>query len=67
MSQMMKEIFEQPEALDRTLRAERDHAREFRGVARKKRFRMVLLVARGTSDNAALAADSDPHDLALPF
>lgn len=53
MSFMMEEIAEQPEALRRTLEAERDHAREFRRFARR-RFRMIVLVARGTSDNAAL-------------
>ncbi|MGH9406373.1 MAG: SIS domain-containing protein [Terriglobia bacterium] len=51
---MMEEIFEQPEALERTFRAERGHAAEFRAFAQKNRFRMILLVARGTSDNAAL-------------
>lgn len=54
MSEMMKEILEQPEALARTFAAERDHAREFRAFAQKNRFRMILLVGRGTSDNAAL-------------
>ncbi|MGH9435053.1 MAG: SIS domain-containing protein [Terriglobia bacterium] len=54
MTKMMKEILEQPQAIERTLRAERDHAREFRAFSAKKPFRMILLVARGTSDNAAL-------------
>ncbi|MGH9449692.1 MAG: SIS domain-containing protein [Terriglobia bacterium] len=54
MSQMMKEILEQPQALERTLEAERDHAADFGRFARKRRFRLILLVARGTSDNAAL-------------
>jgi glucosamine--fructose-6-phosphate aminotransferase (isomerizing) len=53
MSLMMKEILEQPEALRRTFRAEREHAREFQALARQKNFRLILLVARGTSDNAA--------------
>ena len=53
MSQMLKEILEQPEALRRTFRAEREHAREFQAVARQKNFRLIVLVARGTSDNAA--------------
>ena len=53
MSLMMQEIAEQPEALRRTLEAERDHVQELRRLARK-RFRMIVLVARGTSDNAAL-------------
>lgn len=54
MTKMMKEILEQPEAIARTLRAERDHARDFRAFAAKRSFRLILLVARGTSDNAAL-------------
>jgi glucosamine--fructose-6-phosphate aminotransferase (isomerizing) len=53
MSVMMQEIAEQPEALRRTLEAERGHVRELRRLARR-RFRMIVLVARGTSDNAAL-------------
>lgn len=55
MSKMMDEILEQPEALERTLRAERKHAEEFSRFARGK-FRLILLVARGTSDNAAVFA-----------
>lgn len=54
MSLMMQEIFEQPQALARTLRAEREHALEFQRVAKSRKFRLVVLVARGTSDNAAL-------------
>lgn len=54
MSQMLREIFEQPDALRKTLRAERAHAREFAALARRRRFRLIVLVARGTSDNAAL-------------
>jgi glucosamine--fructose-6-phosphate aminotransferase (isomerizing) len=51
---MMEEIFEQPEALERTFAAGRSHALRFREFARRKEFRLVVLVARGTSDNAAL-------------
>ncbi len=54
MSLMMTEILEQPEALRRTFEAERAHAGEFAALARKKNFRLIVLVARGTSDNAAL-------------
>lgn len=54
MSWMMREILEQPEALRRTFRAGREHALEFQRLARKKDFRLIVLVARGTSDNAAL-------------
>src|SRR5579862_9488323 len=53
MSLMLKEILEQPHALRTTFRAERAHALEFMKFARQKNFRLVLLVARGTSDNAA--------------
>jgi glutamine---fructose-6-phosphate transaminase (isomerizing) len=53
MSSMMKEIVEQPEALARTLRAERAHAEDFKALARARKFRLIVLVARGTSDNAA--------------
>lgn len=54
MSLMMDEILEQPQALRRTFEAERDHAREFSRFAQRQRFRLIVLVARGTSDNAAL-------------
>ncbi|MDE3178322.1 MAG: SIS domain-containing protein [Acidobacteriota bacterium] len=54
MSKMMMEILDQPAAIERTLLRERDHARDFRAFAAKRQFRMILLVARGTSDNAAL-------------
>lgn len=53
MSRMLTEILEQPQALRRTLKAERAHAVEFLKFARGRQFRMVVLVARGTSDNAA--------------
>jgi glucosamine--fructose-6-phosphate aminotransferase (isomerizing) len=53
MSLMMNEILEQPEALARTFNAERAHALEFTRFAQKQNFRLVILVARGTSDNAA--------------
>jgi glucosamine--fructose-6-phosphate aminotransferase (isomerizing) len=54
MSLMMEEILEQPQALQRTFKAERDHAREFQKLAAKRNFRLIVIVARGTSDNAAL-------------
>jgi len=53
MSLMLNEIFEQPQALQATFKAERAHALEFMKFARKQNFRLVVLVARGTSDNAA--------------
>ena len=54
MSFMLEEILDQPHSLRETLEAERDHAAEFRKFARRKGFRLIVLVARGTSDNAAL-------------
>lgn len=54
MSRMMEEILEQPRALARTFAAEREHALEFKRFAERKQFRLIVLVARGTSDNAAL-------------
>jgi glucosamine--fructose-6-phosphate aminotransferase (isomerizing) len=54
MSRMLEEIRQQPEALRRTFAAERDHAAEFGRFARQRNFRLAVLVARGTSDNAAL-------------
>lgn len=53
MSKMMDEIFEQSHALERTFRAELKHAERFSRFARGK-FRLIVLVARGTSDNAAI-------------
>src|SRR6201988_4597597 len=53
MSKMRDEIRQQPDALDRTLR------RELKGIEKLKRRlasnppRMIVLAARGTSDNAA--------------
>jgi glucosamine--fructose-6-phosphate aminotransferase (isomerizing) len=54
MSLMMDEILEQPLALKRTLKAEREHALEFKRFCQKQNFRLIVLVARGTSDNAAV-------------
>lgn len=51
---MLEEILEQPQALQRTFAEEREHAREFQKLAAKRNFRLVVIVARGTSDNAAL-------------
>jgi glucosamine--fructose-6-phosphate aminotransferase (isomerizing) len=50
---MLQEILEQPQALTRTFQAERTHALEFMKSTRQRNFRLVVLVARGTSDNAA--------------
>jgi glucosamine--fructose-6-phosphate aminotransferase (isomerizing) len=54
MSIMMKEIEEQPAALERTLRAERRHAEQFADRLKAREVPLIVLVARGTSDNAAM-------------
>src|SRR5262245_50744043 len=54
MSRMLEEIRQQPEALHRTLAAEIRQINRFRQLMQKRRPRMIVLVARGTSDNAAL-------------
>jgi glucosamine--fructose-6-phosphate aminotransferase (isomerizing) len=54
MSQMLEEIRQQPEALARTLSAEIRRVERFKRLVEKRRPRLVVLVARGTSDNAAL-------------
>jgi glucosamine--fructose-6-phosphate aminotransferase (isomerizing) len=54
MSIMMQEIEQQPAALERTLRAERRHAETFAASLKTRDVPLIVLVARGTSDNAAL-------------
>ncbi len=53
MSKMLEEIREQPAALERTLKAELRPIERFKRMLEKKRPRLILLAARGTSDNAA--------------
>jgi glucosamine--fructose-6-phosphate aminotransferase (isomerizing) len=53
-SLMIQEIREQPAALERTLREERRTVARIRKLAGRNNFRLILLIARGTSDNAAL-------------
>jgi glutamine---fructose-6-phosphate transaminase (isomerizing) len=53
MSKMLDEIREQPAALERTLAAGRKPIEELRTLLDKNRPRLILLAARGTSDNAA--------------
>jgi glucosamine--fructose-6-phosphate aminotransferase (isomerizing) len=53
MSRMLEEIREQPGALERTLIEELRRLRRFEKLVAKKRPRLIVLVARGTSDNAA--------------
>src|ERR1700680_1670573 len=53
MSKMLDEIREQPVALERTLRQERGPIEQLRPIFERSRPRFIMLVARGTSDNAA--------------
>src|SRR5450755_4673536 len=53
MSKMLVEIREQPQALERTLKSELSRAKKLRVRLEKQRPRLILLAARGTSDNAA--------------
>jgi glucosamine--fructose-6-phosphate aminotransferase (isomerizing) len=51
---MLQEIRQQPETLERTLASVLRPAERFKRLLEKHRPRLVVLVARGTSDNAAL-------------
>jgi len=51
---MLEEIRQQPEALERTLTREIRNVRKFKDLVEKRRPSLIVLVARGTSDNAAL-------------
>ena len=53
MSQMLTEIEEQPAAIERTLSEEFPRAEELRRRFAAQPPKMVVLIARGTSDNAA--------------
>jgi glucosamine--fructose-6-phosphate aminotransferase (isomerizing) len=50
---MLEEIRQQPEALERTLRRELRRVEAFKRALAGRRPRLIVLVARGTSDNAA--------------
>jgi glucosamine--fructose-6-phosphate aminotransferase (isomerizing) len=54
MSRMLEEIRQQPAALERTLHAEIRRVERFKRLLEKNRPRLIVLAARGTSDNAAL-------------
>lgn len=54
MSIMLTEIAEQPQALARTLDAERRHVEKLGRALATRPPRLIVLVGRGTSDNAAL-------------
>src|SRR5436190_19988701 len=53
MSKMLDEIREQPAALDRTLRSQLAETERLRKYFLTHRPRLIVLAARGTSDNAA--------------
>ena len=50
---MLEEIRQQPDALERTLGAELRRAGRLRKLVEQRRPRLIVLCARGTSDNAA--------------
>ncbi len=54
MSLMSEEIRHQPAALERTLTAELPRISALRWHFEQQRPRLIILAARGTSDNAAL-------------
>lgn len=54
MSLMLEEIAQQPEALERTIKEERPKISSLVRTLRTRDIDLVVLVARGSSDNAAL-------------
>jgi len=54
MSLMLAEIAEQPQALERTINEEREKLTRIGDFLRQKDIDLIVLVARGSSDNAAL-------------
>ena len=54
MSRMLDEIRQQPEALEHTLLGEARRVERLKRLLEKRRPRLIVLAARGTSDNAAL-------------
>ena len=53
VSKMLEEIRQQPDALERTLRSELSRIRALQRAVAGRKPRFIVLVARGTSDNAA--------------
>src|SRR3979411_945130 len=53
MSKMLEEIRQQPVTLERTLRSEMRTAIRLRRRLERHRPKLIVLAARGTSDNAA--------------
>lgn len=54
MSLMLSEIEQQPAAIERTIKRESGKIESFAARLKNNRPRLILLVARGSSDNAAL-------------
>ncbi len=54
MSLMLQEIAEQPAVLENTIQAEREKVKKLGAFLREKDVDLIVLVARGSSDNAAL-------------
>jgi len=54
MSLMLSEIQEQPAALERIIKRESGRIARFASSLKKRGIRLIVLVARGSSDNAAL-------------
>lgn len=54
MSLMLKEIAEQPEVLEKTIQAESGKTEKLGQFLRDREIDLIIMVARGSSDNAAL-------------
>ncbi len=54
MSLMLAEIQQQPASLERTIKREGPRITRFAGSLKRRGIRLIVLVARGSSDNAAL-------------
>src|SRR5687768_17170825 len=54
MSLMLQEIAEQPAALERTIAEERARIAKLGNLLKARDIHLIVLVARGSSDNAAL-------------
>lgn len=53
MSIMLQEIAEQPAALEKTMREERDKIERVASELKRRGIELIVMVARGSSDNAA--------------
>lgn len=54
MSLMLAEIAEQPQAIERTIKREGPRIERFAAKIKERKLRLIVLVARGSSDNAAM-------------